>query len=79
VNELKLKEYSTEKVVYTYLPEGKGECGEVVYTFDNRNASVIKLASEDSNGRYGHKAALRLKEYVEEKQNLPINTVQAWS
>jgi hypothetical protein len=79
MNELLLKEFSGERVVYLYKPEGKGEAGEVVYSFATKDAKVVKKAEEDATGRYGHNATRRIRECVEEKHNLPIHTIQAWS
>ena len=78
MNELRLHEFNKERVVYLYIPEGKGKPGEIVYDFSKKDAEIIVKAEEDPSGRYGHKASLRVKECVEEKHNLPISTIQAW-
>ena len=78
MNKLILKEYTEERVVYLYLPEGKGEPGEVVYDFKNKESSVITRASQDQYGRYGHNASRKIKEYIGEDY-LPIHAFQAWN
>ena len=78
MNELLLLEFNTERVVYQYIPEGRGAPGEVVYSFDTKDVVVTKKAEEDPSGRYGHNATRRVRECVEEGHNLPISTIQAW-
>jgi hypothetical protein len=77
MNELILKEFSSQKVVYQYLPEGKGEPGEIVYVFGRGNAEVVETASDDEFGSYAHKALNRVSEYIN-KNNLPMRAIQAW-
>ena len=77
MNELLLKEYTSERVTYLYQPDGKGEYGEVTYIFADKEAKVIKQSKDDKIGRYGFKAALKIKECVD-KNNLPIKFIQAW-
>ena len=77
MNELKLKEYNGERVVYFYIPEGDGNPGEVVYDIKTKEASVTARAANDTHGRYGHNAARKIKEYIG-REILPINATQAW-
>ena len=78
MNELLLKEYNAEHITYLYKPDGKGEYGEVMYVFADNEAKIIKQSRDDEIGRYGYKAATKVKECVE-KNNLPIKFIQAWS
>ena len=78
MNELTLKEYNTERVVYLYLPEGDGVPGEVTYDNITKEATVIVRASKDEFGRYAHNALRKLKEYIGEDY-LPIHAIQAWN
>jgi hypothetical protein len=77
LNKLKLKEMDSNKVVYLYQPDGKGEGGEIVYVFSDSHATIAKQAEGDINGRYGHKAAKKVEEVVREN-NLPLDFIQAW-
>jgi hypothetical protein len=77
VNELILKEYNNIHIVYLYLPEGKGNPGEIAYDIIAQEATVVVRASEDQNGRYGHNATRKIKEYVKRKI-LPMTAIQAW-
>ena len=47
MNELELREMNRERIIYQYLPEGKGESGEVVYVFADGHAFVAKRAPDD--------------------------------
>ena len=78
MNELTLKEYNTERVVYLYLPEGDGVPGEIAYDNITKEATVLTRASKDEFGRYGHNASRKLKEYIREDY-LPIHAIQAWN
>ena len=78
MNELRLKEYNLERVVYQYLPEGKGDPGEVAYDMRAKESVVVSRASGDRYGRYGHNAARKVKEYVG-ADYLPIHAYQAWN
>ena len=78
MNELKLKEYNADHVIYLYLPEGKGEFGEVIYDVATDEVTVSKRASDDEIGRYGHNAARKVKEIMAER-SLPKNFIQAWN
>ena len=42
MNLFKLKEFNDERVVYLYQPEGRGEWGEVAYTFSDDSATILK-------------------------------------
>ena len=77
MNELILKEYNNNRVVYQYLPEGKGKPGEIEYKIEEKEATVISRASEDQHGRYGHNATRKIKEYVK-REILPLSAIQAW-
>jgi len=77
LNELILKEYDGERAVYLYKPEGKGDGGEVIYVVSSKEATVSKLAPNDTVGRYGSKAAAKIKERAD-KNVLPLNFIQAW-
>ena len=76
MNELKLKEFTNERVVYLYQPEGKGEYGEVAFVFADGEARVVKKAEEASDW-YASKALSKIEECVREN-NLPIKFIQAW-
>ena len=77
MNELILKEYLADRVVYQYLPEGNGEPGEVACDIRTQEAFVIIRAPEDQYGQYGDKALDKIKEYIKEDY-LPIHAYQAW-
>ncbi len=77
MNKLKLIEFGPKQVVYQYVPEDKGEPGEVTFDFLTGAATVKKRAQNDRFGKYGHNASRRISEYVE-KKNLPMDAVQAW-
>ena len=76
MNKLLLKEFSDERIVYLYQPEGRGEYGEVVYDFAEKEAKITKRASENSSW-HDNKAIYKIKECVE-KKNLPMEFTQAW-
>jgi hypothetical protein len=76
MNELILKEMDLHHITYLYIPNGKGEPGEIVYSFDNKETSYIK-AAEDDTGYFARKAAKKISEIVKEN-NLPIKFIQAW-
>ena len=77
MNKLKLVEYNLDHVVYEYIPEDKGEPGEILFNIITGVATVSKRAQNDEFGRYGHNATRRIAEYVENK-NLPMDAIQAW-
>jgi hypothetical protein len=77
MNELVLKEMNQDRIVYLYQPEGKGECGEVVYLFSQKRATVEKRPCDDEFGRYAEKACLAVEKRVE-KGTLPLKFIQAW-
>jgi len=77
MNKLKLIEYNAKHVVYQYIPEDKGDPGEIVFDLLTGEAMVNKRAQNDEFGKYGHNATRRVAEYVE-KKNLPIDAIQAW-
>ena len=77
MNELILKEYNNDRVVYQYLPEGKGNPGEIEYNIKAQEATILSRASGDQHGRYGHNATQKIKEYVK-REILPLTAIQAW-
>jgi hypothetical protein len=76
MNILILKEYSDDRIVYKYQPEGKGECGEVIYLFEDGTAKVARLA-ENESAWYSGMATRKVEEFVK-KKNLPLDFTQAW-
>ena len=77
MNQFKLKAFSSDdRIVYLYQPEGRGEWGEVVYTYADDTAKIVKRAEENS-ATHDRMAHSKLKERVE-KNNLPIAFTQAW-
>jgi len=77
LNLFKLKEFSNDnRIVYLYQPEGRGEWGEVAYTFEDGAIQIIKRAGENSV-THDRMALAKVKERVE-KNNLPITFTQAW-
>lgn len=64
MNKLKLLEYKPDKVVYQYIPENKGEAGEISGDFVTGNIVVIKRTQNDETGRYAHNATKRIAEYL---------------
>jgi len=78
LNKLRLKLATPERVVYFYIPENKGNPGEVGINIGEEEAFVILRAENDTNTeRYGFSAAKALKQCVERK-NLPLEFTQAW-
>jgi hypothetical protein len=77
LNELILKEVNLERVVYQYLPEGRGTPGEIEADRATGDVKVLERATEDDSGRYAHNAARRITEYMQ-KKNLPMQAIQAW-
>ena len=77
MNELQLKEMNQEKITYLYQPEGKGEFGEVTYSFAKKQAIVVKQSKDDEFGRYAKKAVSKVEECVN-RNNLPLKFTQAW-
>ena len=77
MNLFKLKEFSNaERVIYLYQPEGRGEWGEVIYSFAEDSVTITKRAEEQSV-THDRMALNKVKEQVE-KNNLPIEFTQAW-
>ena len=76
MNKLKLKEFNENYIVYLYQPEGRGEFGEVVYSFSDKAAKITKRAEENSVW-HDNKALLKVAECVE-KKSLPLECTQAW-
>ena len=77
MNELELKEMNSERVVYSYKPDGKGTPGEIIYILGTGEIAVSARASGDEHGRYAHRAGKRVSLYIEEK-SLPMRDIQAW-
>jgi len=77
MNKLKLIEFNTEQVIYQYIPENRGDPGEVIVNMMTGEVSVRKRAQNDEFGRYGHNASRRVSEYIERK-SLPMDATQAW-
>ena len=77
MNLFKLKEFSNnERIVYLYQPEGRGEWGEVVYSYADDTIEIAKRAEENSI-THDRMAITKVKERIE-KNNLPITFTQAW-
>ena len=76
MNILELKEFTKERVIYLYQPEGKGECGEVAFIFTDGVAKLIKRAEEPSDW-YANKALSKVEECAKGKE-LPLKFIQAW-
>jgi len=76
MNKLKLKEYNEHRLIYLYQPEGKGGYGEIVYNFEDKTASILKVAEECST-YYSNKALSKVEECAIGK-SLPIDFIQAW-
>ena len=77
MNELKLLLADKERIIYSYQPNGNSGAGEVMYDFRTGEAVTTKVAPDDEDGYYSHKACKKLDECVK-KNNLPIKFVQAW-
>jgi len=83
MNKLKLKTANQESVVYLYIPEGKGEPGEILVNLPTGEATVTSPATEDYSVAgtyyyYGHKAAKAIVRCVVETKNLPLEFTNAW-
>lgn len=77
MNLFKLKEFiNDDRIIYLYQPEGRGDWGEVAYTFADDNIQITKRAGENSVV-HDRMALSKVKERVE-KNNLPITFTQAW-
>ncbi|MCL2321720.1 MAG: hypothetical protein FWC47_06385 [Oscillospiraceae bacterium] len=76
MNKLILKEYNSDYLIYWYQPEGRGEFGEILFTFSNNNAKITKEA-EGNDTWHANKALFKVCECVE-KKNLPLEFIQAW-
>ena len=76
MNLFELKEYNSECLVYLYRPEGRGDWGEVLYSFADGAARIEKRAGENSSWHDNH-AISKVEECVN-KNNLPIKFTQAW-
>jgi hypothetical protein len=76
MNRFKLKEFNGERLIYLYQPEGRGEWGEVAYSFTEGMARLIRQAEENSI-YYSNKALTKVEECAKGKA-LPIDFIQAW-
>ena len=77
MNLFKLKEFiSDDRIVYLYQPEGRGEWGEVVYSYADDSVKIVKRAEENSF-YHDSKALIKVSELAG-KNNLPIIFTQAW-
>jgi hypothetical protein len=76
MNKLVLKEYTDDRVVYLYIPEGRGAPGEIIHNNKTGETVVSERAAEDEFGRYGHNASRKVKEFISEDY-LPVHATQA--
>jgi hypothetical protein len=76
MNEMVLKEVNNQHIIYLYKPEGRGDPGEIEYSFESKEAKLKRLASENSPYYYNH-AILAVEKCVK-KNNLPITFMNAW-
>ena len=77
MNLFKLKEFEyDERIVYLYQPEGRGEWGELVYSYADNTIHISKRAGENST-THDRMALTKVRERIE-KNNLPITFTQAW-
>ena len=76
MNEFLLKEYTPDRIIYLYQPEGRGEWGEVIYNFVDETAKITKRASENSMWHDNH-ALVQIKKCAKEKY-LTKKFTQAW-
>jgi len=77
LNLFKLKEFKNDdRLVYFYQPEGRGDWGEVAYSFVDGDIQITKRA-EESSASHDRMALSKVKERVE-KNSLPIAFTQAW-
>lgn len=77
MNELYLKKYTENEIVYEYQPEGKGDRGIVAYSFDKKSASIQKVATSDINQYYARMATSAVAQ-IANKNNIPRVYTQAW-
>jgi hypothetical protein len=79
MNILKLKIATQERVEYFYIPEGKGNPGEIGINIGDDKADVILRAENDNSAEhYGFKAAKAVTRCVVSKKNLPLEFINAW-
>ena len=76
MNKFQLLEYTPDRFVYLYKPEGRGDWGEIIYEFSNNATKITRRASENSAWHDNH--ALQKIEEIAKKRNLPIEFTQAW-
>ena len=76
MNKFQLKEYTPERLVYLYQPEGRGEWGEILYKFSSGETVIIRRASENSAWHDNH----AVKQIVEcaKGEYLSKEFTQAW-
>ena len=76
MNEFLLKEYTPERIIYLYQPEGRGEWGEILYDYSDDTAKIIKRAGENSAWHDNH-AIIQIKKCAKEK-HITKKFTQAW-
>ena len=76
MNLFKLKEFNENRIIYLYQPEGRGEWGEVLYSFVD-GAAIINKRAEENSSIHDNMALIKIKKQVESK-NLPLEFTQAW-
>jgi len=76
MNTFLLKEYTPDHLIYLYQPEGRGEWGEILFSFSNGTSKIIKRASENSTWHDNH--ALRQIEECAKEDHLSKKFTQAW-
>ena len=77
MNELILKTYNENEMAYEYQPEGKGDKGIIVYSFDKKTASIEKIALGDDNKYYARMATDAITQFAL-KNSIPRVYTQAW-
>jgi len=76
MNYFLLKEYTSDRLIYFYQPEGRGEWGEIAYEFADGTAKIVKRASENSEWHDNH-ALQQIKKCAKE-EHLTKQFTQAW-
>lgn len=78
MNIMKLKIATPEYVEYFYIPEDKGEPGEIHMNIDDNEAHVtVRAEGDNSAEQYGFKAAKAVEECVKDN-NIPLQFINAW-
>jgi hypothetical protein len=76
MNIMVLKEINDEYVIYLYQPEGRGEYGEVKYSFIDKESKITVRAGEKSVW-HDNKALYKI-EKLAESNTFPEEFIQAW-